>query len=265
MDLGLAGKVVLITGGSGSIGGHLARAFAAEGASVAITYHRNEDGARQVAEDVRGLGGKAIVVRYDLTERESIRAAFDAVAAEWGGVDALVINASAIAGTKVDPVAFEDVPVEEWQPSLRADVEGSFHTVQAALPWMKKNGWGRIVFISANIVQRGATGDEAFVASKMALHGLSRTLATELAPEGVLVNVVAPGPTVTKGFLARVPEEFRQRLAGKSPEEIKRALNKGEPAGHISTPEDIAGLVLYFASAVNGNVTGSVVHVAGGK
>lgn len=265
MDLGLVGKVVLITGGSGSIGGHLARAFAAEGAKVAITYHSNMDGAHQVAEDVRGLGGQAVIVRYDLMDRESIRAAFDTVAAEWGGVDVLVVNASAIPGTKVEPVAFEDVPIEEWQPSLRADVEGSFHTVQAALPWMKKQGWGRIVFVSANIVQRGAVGDEAFVASKMALHGLSRTLATELAPEGILVNVVAPGPTVTRGFLARVPEEFRQSLTGKSTEEVKRVLNKGKPAGHISTPEDVAGLVLYFASAVNGNVTGAVVHVAGGK
>ncbi|TDE55944.1 SDR family oxidoreductase [Nonomuraea mesophila] len=265
MDLGLAGKVVLITGGSGSIGGHLARAFAAEGASVAVTYHRNESGAYRVAQDVRALGGKATTVRYDLTDRGSIQAAFDAVAAEWGGVDVVIVNASAIPGTKVHPVAFEDIPVEEWQPFLRADVEGSFHTVQAALPWMKKQGWGRIVFISANIVQRGAAGDEAFVASKMALHGLSRTLATELAPQGILVNVVAPGPTVTRGFLARVPEEFRKDLAGKSPEQIKRALNKGRPAGHISTPDDIAGLVLYFASTVNGNVTGSVVHVAGGN
>lgn len=265
MDLGLAGKVVFITGGSGSIGGHLARAFAAEGASVAITYHRDEDGARRVAEEVAGRGGEAITVQYDLTDPGSIRAAFDTVITEWGGVDVLVVNASAIPGTKVDPVAFEDIPIEEWRSSLRADVEGSFHTVQAALPGMRKRGWGRIVFISANIVQRGAAGDEAFVASKMALHGLSRTLATELASEGVLVNVVAPGPTVTKGFLARVPEEFRRELAGKPAEQIKRFLNKGKPAGHVSTPQDIAGLVLYCASAVNGNVTGSVIHVAGGN
>lgn len=265
MDLGLTGKVVLITGGSGSIGGHLAGAFAAEGARVAITYHRNQDGARQMAQGVIEQGGEAITVRYDLTDPGSIRAAFDTVTAKWGGVDVLIVNASAIPGTRVDPVAFEDISVEEWRSSLRADVEGSFHTVQAALPGMKERGWGRIVFISANIVQRGGAGDEAFVASKMALHGLSRTLATELAPEGILVNVVAPGPTVTKGFLARVPDEFRQDLDGKSPEQIKRFLNRGKPAGHISTPQDVAGIVLYFASATNGNVTGSVVHVAGGN
>lgn len=264
MDLGLAGKVVLITGGSGSIGGHLAVAFAAEGARVAITYHRNEDGAHQVAREVIEQGDEAVIVRYDLTDPASIRAAFDTVAATWGGVDVLVVNASAIPGTKVEPVAFEDIPVEEWRSSLRADVEGSFHTVQAALPGMKERGWGRIVFVSANIVQRGGDGDEAFVASKMAMHGLSRTLATELAPEGILVNVVAPGPTVTKGFLARVSEEFGQDLAGKSPEQIKRFLNRGKPVGHISTPQDVAGIVLYLASATNGNVTGGVVHVAGG-
>ncbi|MGS2642301.1 SDR family oxidoreductase [Streptosporangium sp. LJ11] len=265
MDLGLVGKVVLVTGGSGSIGAHLAAAFAAEGARVAITYHRNEDGAHRVSQDVVEQGGEAIIVRYDLTDPASIRAAFDTVTAKWGGVDVLVVNASAIPGTKVDPVAFEDISVEEWRSSLRADVEGSFHTVQAALPGMKKRGWGRIVFISADIVQRGGGGDEAFVASKMAMHGLSRTLATELAPEGVLVNVVAPGPTVTRGFLARVPEEFRQDLAGRSAEEIKRFLNRGRPAGHISTPQDVAGIVLYLASATNGNITGSVVHVAGGN
>lgn len=264
MELGLTNKVVLVTGGSGSIGAAMAEAFAAEGARTALTYRRDSDGARAVVRSIEARGGQALAVRYDLADRESVRAAVDTVVGEWGGIDVLVLSASAQDGTRTEPAAFEEVPDDEWLPVLRADVEGAFHTVQAALPAMKKGGWGRIVMISANIVTRGASGDEAFVASKMALHGLSRTLATELVPSGILVNVVAPGATVSRGFLRRFPDEARARFAGRSDVEIKQALNEGDPAGKVSTAADVANAVLFLASEANGNISGAVLHVAGG-
>jgi 3-oxoacyl-[acyl-carrier protein] reductase len=264
MDFGLNGRVVFLTGATSSIGVPIARAFAAEGARVVVTYHRDTDGARRVADEVESLGGKAITVPYDLTRPEVITAAVDEVIAAWGGIDVLVLNASTVGGTSVDPVPFEDIPADHWTAGLRADVEGTFHTVQAVLPSMKSRGWGRIVAISANVVVRGAAGDELFVVAKTALHGLSRTLATELAPFGVLSNVVAPGPTVTAGFLRRMPPEILEQIAARPPEEVKRVLNRGKPVGHVSTAEEVANAVVFLGSAANGNISGNALHISGG-
>ncbi|MEV4570547.1 SDR family oxidoreductase [Nonomuraea sp. NPDC049419] len=264
MELGLAGKVVLVTGGSGSIGAAMAEAFAAEGARVALTFRDNAQRAEELAGVIGERGGRAMVVKYDLADPAAIRSCVSAVLDEWGRLDVLVLSASAQDGTRTAPVNFEDVPPEEWSPLLRADVEGSFHTVQAVLPAMRRQAWGRIILISANIVARGATGDEAFVSSKMALHGLGRTLATELAPDGILVNVVAPGATVSRGFLRRFPEEKQARFAELDDVQIKRMLNQDRPVGKVSTPADVANTVLFLASEANGNVSGQVIHVAGG-
>jgi NAD(P)-dependent dehydrogenase (short-subunit alcohol dehydrogenase family) len=264
MDLGLRGKVVLVTGGSGSIGAGMAVAFAAEGARTALTYRGNAEKANEVAQRIEAAGGEALVVKYDLADQASIQSAVSTVVDEWSGLDVLVLNASAQDGTRTEPLAFEQVPVDEWLPVIRADVEGSFHTVQAALPAMKTGGWGRIIAISANTFNKGAPGDEAFVASKTALHGLARTLATELAPHGILVNVVAPGPTVSRGFLSRFPEEMRAKFPAGDDVGTKRVLNKGLPVGHVSTTADVSNTVLFLASAANGNVSGNVITVAGG-
>ncbi|GAA3041612.1 SDR family NAD(P)-dependent oxidoreductase [Streptosporangium longisporum] len=264
MELGLVDKVVLVTGGSGSIGAAMAEAFAAEGARVALTFRNNAGRAEELARAIGDRGGRALVVKYDLTDPAAIRSAVGTVIDEWGRLDVLVLSASAQDGTRTTPVPFEDIPPEEWSPLLRADVEGTFHTVQAALPAMRRQGWGRIVLISANIVTRGATGDEAFVSSKMALHGLGRTLATELAGDGILVNVVAPGATVSRGFLRRFPEERQASFAGLDDTQIKRMLNQDRPVGKVSTPADVANTVLFLASEANGNVSGQVIHVAGG-
>ncbi|NJP95658.1 SDR family oxidoreductase [Nonomuraea sp. FMUSA5-5] len=264
MELGLAGKVVLVTGGSGSIGAAMAEAFAAEGARVAVTFRHNAARAEELARTIGERGGQAMVVKYDLADPAAIRSAVEGVLAEWGRLDVLVLSASAQDGTRTTPVPFEEIPAEEWSPLLRADVEGSFHTVQAALPAMRRQGWGRIILISANIVTRGAVGDEAFVSSKMALHGLGRTLATELAPDGILVNVVAPGATVSRGFLRRFPEDKQARFAELDDVQIKRMLNQDRPVGKVSTPADVANTVLFLSSEANGNVSGQVIYVAGG-
>lgn len=264
MDLGLEGKVVLITGGSGSIGRRLAERFVAEGACVVLTYNRGRDNAQRVVEEIEKRKGSALAIHYDLGNPESIKSAVNKVHQHFGALDILIANASSVPGTKVDPVPFEKIDPNEWRTAMRSDVEGTFSTVHTVLPFMKENGWGRIVVISANIVRRGGAGEEAFVASKMALHGLSRSVATGTANHGVLSNVVAPGPTVSRGLLARFPREIQEEFSTKSPEEIKKSLNKGALAGHFSTADDISGIVLYLASDANGNITGNEIHVAGG-
>lgn len=267
MDLGLAGKVVLLTGGSGGIGGPTARLFASEGARVALTFRRNGEAARQLARDIEEAGpGSALAVPYDLTDPATMAAAVDTVVSTWGGLDVLVVNASPADGPKPDPVAFEDVPVDSWRGQLRAEVEGAFHTVQLALRVMRPRGWGRVVFVSASVAGRGYPGEEAYIASKTALHGLSRTLATEMGADGILSNVVAPGPTVTDKLLRdKLPPELGRSIAGMDPQARKEALNREMPHLRFSTPVDVASVVVFLGSAANGNVSGSVLEVAGGR
>lgn len=264
MELGLRDKVVLLTGGSGGIGRPLARAFAREGARVALTYLRRSQTAKELAAEIESAGGRALPVRLDLTDRASAEEAVAEVARQWGGIDVLVVNASATGGPNPRPVAFEEITPDVWLPQIRSEVEGAFHTVQAALPSMKSRGWGRIVFMSASIVHRGRKGEEAYTASKAALHGLSRSLSTELFEHGIFSNVVAPGPTVTEGLLEKVPPALREKIAGLEPEAAKRVLNEGMPHLRFSSTDDVNNVVLFLASAANGNVTGNVVNVDGG-
>ncbi|MFE3140619.1 SDR family NAD(P)-dependent oxidoreductase [Streptomyces scopuliridis] len=264
MELGLKGKVVLLTGASGGIGRPLARAFAEEGALVAATYLHRAEAAGKLAEEIATAGGHALPVRMDMTDRRSVRETVETVVREWGGIDVLVVNASASGGPQPRPVPFEEVAPETWLTQLRSETEGAFHTVQAALPSMRGRGWGRIVFMSASIVNRGRKGEEAYTAGKSALHGLSRTLSTELFELGILSNVVAPGPTVTEGLLGKVPANLRDRLTGLGPEEARKLLNEAMPQLRFSTVDDVSNTVLFLASAANGNITGNVVTVDGG-
>ncbi|GAA0525926.1 3-oxoacyl-ACP reductase FabG [Paractinoplanes ferrugineus] len=264
MELGLKDRVVLITGGSGGIGRPLAQQFGAEGAHVALTYHRRAETARGVVRDIEMAGGSAMAVPYDLTDRASMDQAVAAVTDRWGDIDALVVNASATGGPNPRPEPFDQISPSTWEPQLRTEVEGAFHTVQAVLPTMRRRSWGRIVFMSASIVFRGRAGDEAYTAGKAALHGLSRSLATELFDDGILSNVVAPGPTLTEGLLGKLPPALRDKIAGRSPEQARKLLDQGMPHLRFSTVEDVTNVVVFLASAANGNVTGSVVNVAGG-
>ncbi|OJY38848.1 SDR family NAD(P)-dependent oxidoreductase [Pseudonocardia sp. 73-21] len=265
MDLGLAERTVLVTGGSGGIGRRMVARFAAEGARVAFTYRAGKERAEVLEKEIREAGGEALAVPMDLTDPGSTTAAVDTVAPVLGPVEVLVVNASATGGPAPHPVDFVDVPAATWVPQLRTEIEGAFHTVQAVLPGMCPGGWGRIVFMSASIVDRGRRGEQAYTAGKSALHGLNRSLATELASAGVLCNVVAPGPTITEGLLPKLPPALRAAIDGRPPREARALLDEGMPHLAFSTVDDVVNVVLFLASAANGNVTGSVLNVAGGR
>jgi 3-oxoacyl-[acyl-carrier protein] reductase len=264
MELGLKDKVVLLTGGSGGIGRPLARAFAREGARVALTYLSRAENARTVAAEIEAAGGQALPVRLDLTDRQSADQAVAEITKKWGGIDVLVLNASASGGPSNLRASFEEVTAEQWLPSLRTEIEGAFHTVQATLPAMKPRGAGRIVFMSASIVKRGMKGEEGYATSKAALHGLSTNLSTELFEHGILSNVVAPGPVVTEGLLEKLPPELSGQVSVDEPEHARRVLNKAMPFLHFSTVDDVVNSVLFLGSPANGNITGNVLYVDGG-
>lgn len=254
MNLGLQDSVVLVTGASSGIGRATAIAFGEEGAKVALTYHSNHAGAEEVAHEVADAGGETMVVQFDLGDERSIRMAVDAVVERWGGVDVLVANAVewGAPAPPWNPPPFEELLPEQWQRMLRTSVDGVFHTIQAALPSMRGRPWGRIVLLSSGNAEYGMPGGGAYGAAKAALHGLNRSLARELGPGGILVNVVMPGLVLTERNQQAIPEQVRDGVANES------------PSGRLSVPEDVASAIVFLASKANGNTTGEILRVAGG-
>jgi NAD(P)-dependent dehydrogenase (short-subunit alcohol dehydrogenase family) len=256
MEFGLRDRVVLITGGSSGIGRAAAIAFGREHAKVAITYRDNKTGADDTLAAIQDAGGQATAVRLDLSDEASIRSAVDEVAERWGGIDVLVNNAAETArhGDAFNPAgpAFADIPPAHWRPLLITGLDGIFLTLQAALPAMRGRGWGRIVFVSSAAAEHGGPREQAYAAAKAALAGLTTSLARELGPDGILVNIVMPALTTTERVLLAVPEPVRHMIAGHL------------PTGRLSTPDDVAAAIVFLCSAANGNITNETLHVTGG-
>lgn len=242
MDTGLSDKVVLVTGGSSGIGLAVGQAFAAEGAQLAVTYRDRRD----QAEAVVGAARDGVAVRMELESPQTIGGAVDTVVRRLGGIDVLVVNA--VRWPQVSTDRFEDQPEDEWQGVLRANLEGAFATVQAALPAMRQRPWGRVVLISSGIAEEGHPVTWSYAAAKAGLHGFARTLAWDLGRDDILVNVVGTGFTATDRNRERFPEELRERMAGLVPQR------------RLSGPEDVARLVLFLGSQANSSVTGEVVR-----
>jgi 3-oxoacyl-[acyl-carrier protein] reductase len=252
MDLGLHDRVVLVTGSSQGIGRAVAEQFGREGARVAVTYRSNRAAALEVVETIAAGGGDAFACELDLSSPESITTAIAAILARWERIDVLVNNAFEWGARAVtDALAFEALPREEWQPLLRANLEGTYLVTQAVLPSMKQRQWGRIVNISSTVAVDGLAGSAWYGAAKAALHGLTRTLAKELSALDILINVVMPGPTLTARVERVLPTFTRMRRTAPS---LRQAL----------LPADLAPLVVFLGSPANRAVTGSVVNASGG-
>lgn len=255
MDLGLAGKVVFVTGGSRGIGRTTAVCFAREGARVAFTYHSEKEQADTTAAAIEATGGEALPVRFDLDDPESMRSAVAAVRDRWGGIDVFVANAVRWPDALPDPGRrFEQVPQQEWRDLVRPNVEGAIAGLQAVLPAMRGRGDGRIVLVSSDVARHrgpGHPGLGIYGMSKAALAGLANGLIAELGGE-ILVNIVSPGFTVTERNLAAMPQQLRDEQAAHT------------PSGRLSTPEDVARAIVFLGSPANGNITGETLSVTGG-
>ena len=245
METGLAGKGVLVTGGSGGIGAACVRAFAAEGARVAVHYHRG----RERAECVGG----ELVVGGDLREERDVERVFDEVRAAFGRVE-VCATVAGVWPSEDAPVW--DLPLERWEETLRANLTTTFLTARAFLAEVARNGHGSLVMVSSTAGVFGEAGHADYAAAKSAIaYGLLLSLKNEVvrvAPNA-RVNVVAPGWTespMTRGHVD--PERVRQ---------ISRtmALRK------VAQPDDVARQVVVLASdQLSGHITGQIVVVAGG-
>lgn len=251
MDLGLRDRVVLITGAGGGAGPTLARAFAAEGAIVAL-HHRTGSGsaarAEAAAADIVAAGGRAMTAVADLDSTEQIEAMFERVAAGVGPVGVLVTATSAYRSERV-----AEITDESWASVVDDLLGATFRTCRAALPAMQAAGWGRIVNIAARSGLVGVARASHYAAAKAGIIGLTASLAKEAGPSGVLVNAVAPTQIVTvKDGTPSIPDDRAAEMA------------KSIPLRRLATPDDLAALVVWLGSGANTYVTGETISLHGG-
>jgi len=227
----LAGRVVLVTGSSRGIGAEVAVKAAAEGARVAVHYHRAADAADRTLARAREHGAEAEAFDADVADGKAAEALVARVVERFGRIDGLVNNAGL---TQVGP--FLEIDPADWDAVLRTDLSAAFHTCRAALPSMIERGDGALVDVASRLGQMGIAETAAYSAAKAGLIGLTRSLAREFGPRGVRVNAIAPGPTVTDMTTDLLDSE-----------EGKRRL-RDLPLGRFGTAEEVADAVVFLLS-----------------
>lgn len=238
----LAGKVAVVTGAGQGMGRAIAQRFADEGATV-VAVDLNEESAKQTLE---GKSGKHIARSVNVADSAAVNQFFADLKSELGGVDVLVNNAGTGA---VDQ--FADITDETWARVIGVNLNGAFYCARAAVKQMQEGKGGTIVNISSTSAVSG-DGPAHYCASKAAMMGLTRGMAKELAPKGIRVNTLVPGPTNTP-MMQGIPKEWAD------------AIIAGVPMGRMAEPDDIAKVAVFLASDDSGFVTGQNVAVNGGS
>lgn len=247
----LDGKVAIVTGAGGrgnSIGRAYAFGLANAGAAVVVA-DLNGDGATRVAEEITDAGGKALAVHVDITDRDSVAAMAEAAASAFGGIDILVNNAALMVEVVATPAMQSSM--ENLDRILKVNLHGALNCVQAVVPLMAKRGGGRIV----NALSAGAfPAQSLYGVSKIALLGLTTTLAAELGSQNITVNAIAPGMTKSEAGLSLTPDDspLVQALAGRTPIHLR-----GEP-------DELVGPLIMLVSDAGSWMTGQSINVDGG-
>jgi 3-oxoacyl-[acyl-carrier protein] reductase len=256
MNLGIAGKTALVSGAGGGLGGAIARALAAEGVRVACTG-RNEESVARTAEAIRGDGGDAIAVRWDVGDLDSAGAVLQRVRGELGEVAILVNNTG---GPPPSPAI--GVPAATWTDQFRSMVFGVMAMTELVLPAMRAAGWGRIVTSTSSGVVAPIPNLAISNALRLSLVGWSKTLAAEVAADGVTVNTVIPGRIATARVHAL--DAARAEREGREVAEVASASAATIPAGRYGRPEEYAAAVAFLAGDPASFITGSALRVDGG-
>jgi NAD(P)-dependent dehydrogenase (short-subunit alcohol dehydrogenase family) len=245
----MSSSVVLITGALTGIGRATSVAFAREGARVIVSGRREEAGLT-LANELRAFGAECEFVRTDVRQEPDVQAVVDRTVGRFGRLD-VAVNC---AGTEGQRGALTEQSPENYAAAFDTNVLGTLLCLKHELRVMSAQRGGSIVNLSSTMGSRGAAGASLYVASKHAVEGLTKSAALEAASFGVRVNAVAPGPVDT---------EMLSRFAGGTDQ--KTALAQGVPLKRIGTPEEIAQVILFLASAKASFLTGEIVHINGGK
>jgi NAD(P)-dependent dehydrogenase (short-subunit alcohol dehydrogenase family) len=265
MDLGLSGKVALVTGGSKGIGAAIALELAREGANIAICA-REAGALNATAERIGSLGRRVVAVAANLALAAGVQSVVDGVLAELGRVDILVNNVGGAPG----PGGFMNLTDANWQAAFDLNVMSAVRFSRALLPGMIERRWGRIINIASTSAREPDVVVVHYNSAKAGLLALSKTLSNAYAKDGVLVNCVSPGltrtPAVESSAVKRLKEQGEDVSQLSADEAVSRYYlpRRPLPIGRIGTPEDLAGIVAFLASERASWITGAYVNVDGG-
>ena len=244
----LQGKVALVTGASRGIGAAAAKRLAQSGAAVVVNYHQNQEAAQKVLEQVEADGARGMIFQADVTRKDQVEAMVAAVQEKWATVDVLVNNA--YFPFKVGQL--HELSWANFHETVEHELSAFHNCVQTCLPGMAAKKAGKIIVISTRLAQQPLPRMGAYAAAKCALESMANTMAIELGPLGIPVNVVTPAFTLTDASMI-MPEAFRERVRETRP--LKKHLY----------PEDVAGAIAFLAGDESSMLTGSHILITGGS
>ncbi|MCL0042969.1 3-oxoacyl-[acyl-carrier-protein] reductase [Dehalococcoidia bacterium] len=242
----LTGRIALVTGAGRGIGRSVALALASKGASVVIHYNESRDGAEKTANEIRDNGQNAMIVQANIGVAEDVETMITTVIDSWEKIDVLVNNSGVIKDNLIIRMSEDD-----WDYVMNIDLKGVFLTTRLAARSMIKQRWGRIINIGSVVGLAGNPGQSNYAAAKAGLIGFTRSVAKELAPRNITVNMVAPGYIVT---------DVTENL----PDETKDYLTSMIPMKRRGQPEEIADAVAFLAGQRSTYITGQTLNVDGG-
>jgi len=255
----LKGKTALITGSTSGIGLACAQALAAQGAAVMINGF-GDAGAIEAERKAlaEASGTKAFYSSADMSKPDEIAAMVEACARELGGVDILVNNAGI---QHVAPI--DEFPPEKWDQIIAINLVSAFHTIRTALPGMKAKGWGRIVNTASAHSLVASPFKSAYVAAKHGIAGLTKTVALEVATQGITVNCISPGYVWTPLVESQIPDTMKAR--GLTREQVMNdVLLAGQPTKQFVTVDQVAALLLHLCRDESASITGANLSIDGG-
>jgi NAD(P)-dependent dehydrogenase (short-subunit alcohol dehydrogenase family) len=253
----LKDKVAVVTGGGRGIGRAIALAFAREGADVVVTARTTKE-IENVAEEIKALGRKSLAITTDLSQRKAVSSLRDQVLSQFPTIHILVNNAGI--GSGQNPKLVMEYDDEFWDMTLMVNLTVPYLLTKDFLPTMVKQGWGRIINISSVAGKSGFLFGAAYCTSKHGLIGLTRTVALEVATEGITANAICPGPIRTSMLAKRMQVESEHR--GISLKEVEKSFN---PIQRLLEPEEVAAMAVYLASEKAQAVTGQSFNISGGS
>jgi 3-oxoacyl-[acyl-carrier protein] reductase len=264
MDLGLTGKVCVVTGASSGIGRETAVQLCSEGASV-VLVGRNEERLAEAAEATSAAGadagGRTVTLRLDVTDADAGERMLAAATENFGALDVLVNNAGVASWRDLD-----DIPDEDWLAQYELNVMAPLRAMRAAAPPMAERGWGRIVNVCSTAGKRPSASMPEYSVAKAAELSLSRLFADRYAKTGVLVNAICPGPVESEMWMEEggLLDQSREMSGDSSREEALETAGSKRPIGRLASPGEIASAIVFLCSERASYVSGAAWSVDGG-